>query len=75
MECVVAGWVPSSDAAEKEDGLRLCTVLLDIKSGVMLRVSFSYSRRRSHMIHSVAGSRYANHCDCRAGHHDSIALQ
>ena len=38
MECGVAVWAPPSDAAEKEDGLRLCTVLLDIKPGVMLHV-------------------------------------
>ena len=31
-------WAPASDAAEKEDGLDLCMVLLDIKSGVMLHM-------------------------------------
>ena len=56
VECGVADWAPPSDAAEKEDGLRLCMALLDIKSGVMLHVSFSYSRRHSHMMHIVAGS-------------------
>ena len=50
VECGLADWAPPSDAGEKEDGLRLSTVLLESKSGVMLHVSFSYSRRRSHMI-------------------------
>ena len=38
--CRAADWAPPSDAAEKEDGLRLCMVLLGIKSDVMLHVFF-----------------------------------
>ena len=38
VECGVTDWAPASDAAEKENGLHLCTVLLDIKSGVMLHM-------------------------------------
>ena len=36
VESQVADWAPPSAAAEKEGGRRLCTVLLDIESGVIL---------------------------------------
>ena len=44
-------WAAPSVAAEKEDGFRLCTVLLDMKFGVMLHGFLVFQTSFTHDPH------------------------